>query len=535
MSVSQKSGAPALAEPEGGFGRASELRRLVVAHQRGDPDAFAALVRLTFPAMYRHAHRRLIDTRAAEDAVQEALLRAYRALPALRGDYQVAAWLHRIVANVCADEGNRRRREAMANARLSAQPETPHPSAEESTSRTEVARTVAAAIGALPSSYREALVLRDILELEYADVASRAGITEDNARARVHRARAALRRLVDSSLVLGGTVVGGFRRLGRTSIESVQHASTAASTTLSTAATTVTTLPPEVVAAPARMSVAAASITVAAVAAAAAVPALSSAPSVSPRRTQPVAAPSIQVMTPDPTSTTSITLTTADGTKVSVAVASALDSTTTVLAAAPRGSTTTTSTTEAPATTTIPSHTSTQPVSQPVSATGGGATSSGTGSDQPPPADPTRWKVQGLLVASGGGIDAQTGQSLPTRLAGSASIGGQSSQRSVGGTIGGPVQSDCGSEFGLRFAWTDGSGTDWAIVVRGWALESPANPGTWQLSSPAEVDKNGQPLGTGSFLATLVFNGSGTAASLSGSLSSAAATPSACPMPAASS
>src|SRR5260370_21402864 len=105
MSVSQKSGARRrVTESETGFGRAAELRRLVLAHQEGDGDAFAALVRVTFPAMYRHAHRRLIDPRAAEDAVQESLLRAYRALPALRGEYQVAAWLHRIVANVCAHE-----------------------------------------------------------------------------------------------------------------------------------------------------------------------------------------------------------------------------------------------------------------------------------------------------------------------------------------------------------------------------------------------------------------------------------------------
>ena len=305
MSVSQRSGAPAHnSESDTGFGRAAELRRLVVAHQEGDLDAFAALVRLTFPAMYRHAHRRLIDPRAAEDAVQESLLRAYRALPALRGEYQVAAWLHRIVANVCADEGNRRRREATANARLSALPETPTPSAEETTGSAEVGRMVTTAIATLPSSYREALVLRDILELEYADVASRAGITEDNARARVHRARAALRRVVDSSVVLGGTFLGGLRRIGRASVDTVQHASTVASTAASNVATTVTTLPPEVAAAPARMSVAGASITAVAVAAAAAVPVFSGATAVTPTKpTTPSGGSVIRVLAAEVTST----------------------------------------------------------------------------------------------------------------------------------------------------------------------------------------------------------------------------------------
>jgi RNA polymerase sigma-70 factor (ECF subfamily) len=296
MSVSQQTGAPMFG-PEAGTGRAAELRRLVLAHQGGDTDAFSALVRMTFPSMYSHARRRLFDTRAAEDAVQEALLRAYRALPALNGEYQVAAWLHRIVANVCNDEGNRRRRETMVSNRLSVERDEPSPSAEDATGRSEVSRTVAAAIATLPNNYREALVLRDILELEYADVATRAGITEDNARARVHRARAALRRLVDSSVVLGGTWFGGLRRLGRASVEATQHVSTSVSTTIST-------LPADALAAPSRVSAAATSVAAAAaIAVAAAVPVFTSGNTSTAPASQPSANAYRLTAGPDPSST----------------------------------------------------------------------------------------------------------------------------------------------------------------------------------------------------------------------------------------
>src|SRR4029077_14402840 len=79
----------------------------------------------------------------------------------------------------------------------------------------EARRRVDEAIAKLPPRYREALVLRDLMELEYADVASQAGITEQNARARVHRARAALRRMVEGTAVIGPFISRGFRRATR--------------------------------------------------------------------------------------------------------------------------------------------------------------------------------------------------------------------------------------------------------------------------------------------------------------------------------
>jgi len=194
---------------------AANGRDLVLAHLAGDPEAFDDIVRRYYPALLAHARRRLFDDRLAEDAVQEAFLKAYRALPAFSGEFRLGAWLHRIMSNVCNDEGARRSRETQANERWAALVDPDQAGPEEYGERDEIRARVAAAVNELPPSYREALVLRDVMDYEYADVATAAGITEDNARARVSRARAALRRLVEGSVALGGAFVGGFKRAGR--------------------------------------------------------------------------------------------------------------------------------------------------------------------------------------------------------------------------------------------------------------------------------------------------------------------------------
>lgn len=259
---------------------AESLQALVFAHQAGDPEAFAEMVRQVFPSLYRHAVNRLLQPQAAEDAVQEALVRAYRALPSFRGDYRVSAWLHRILANVCVDEGKRRRREAETYARLGSFAADPSESADDRIARQDVLRAMNAAVRALPPSYREAIMLRDYMELDYADVAQQAGITEENARARVSRARGALRRILDSSAVRASPLVFAFRRLGRASVSRVQSVSALPASA------------PDLIASQGRMSIAATSV---AMAVAAAVPAITMVSSPSPveRPAAPTAADTV--------------------------------------------------------------------------------------------------------------------------------------------------------------------------------------------------------------------------------------------------
>ncbi|MBA2717093.1 MAG: RNA polymerase sigma factor SigM [Propionibacteriales bacterium] len=82
---------------------------LLSAHVAGDPDAFAELVRRHRDRLWAVALRTTGDPEEAADAVQDALLSAFRRASTFRGDAQVTTWLHRIVVNACLD-GMRRRK-----------------------------------------------------------------------------------------------------------------------------------------------------------------------------------------------------------------------------------------------------------------------------------------------------------------------------------------------------------------------------------------------------------------------------------------
>ncbi len=181
-------------------------RDLVRAHQAGDPDAFAEIVARYHGSLLSQARRRLGDSHAAEDAVQETFLRGYRALPRFNGEYRLGAWLRQILTNVCADEAGRRLREVrlLDRARGPAPREQVEPDA--ATQARVPDPLVADAFEQLPPTYQEALQLRYIQDLPYEEVAARSGVTEANARARVHRASKALRHVFISS----GGALGAF-------------------------------------------------------------------------------------------------------------------------------------------------------------------------------------------------------------------------------------------------------------------------------------------------------------------------------------
>ena len=88
-----------------------DLRRdavLVGRFQTGEEAAFADLYGRYFARLSRYCQRRLGDPHEGEDAAQEALVRAYRALPSLSGDRHFYPWLRVIAANVCTDRSRRR-------------------------------------------------------------------------------------------------------------------------------------------------------------------------------------------------------------------------------------------------------------------------------------------------------------------------------------------------------------------------------------------------------------------------------------------
>lgn len=212
---------------------------LVRAYQAGDERAFDTIVRTQYNALYAHALRRLSDHDSAEDAVQDTLLRAYRALPNLDGDLALRAWLHRILTNVCHDEGNRRRRQQGLVEKVGALPEELADDPVDEAVLHDTVRIMSEALKDLPESYREALVLRYVDGLSFRDVAEATGTTEENARARVHRGRLALHRILSRVAIVLAFLIPGLRRTqAATTSSGADHA---VSTGMSEHAVSVTT------------------------------------------------------------------------------------------------------------------------------------------------------------------------------------------------------------------------------------------------------------------------------------------------------
>jgi len=187
---------------------------LLAELRAGSQLAYESLVAEQGGRMLAVARRMLRDEDAAGDAVQEAFLLAFRGLARFDGRSRISTWLHRIVVNAALMKLRSRR----ARPEESIEPLLPTFQADgHSTVRytdwqerpdTELARSelrslVRAAIDRLPETYRTILLLRDIEEMETAEVAELLGITSNAVKIRLHRARQALRELLDPHMKRG--------------------------------------------------------------------------------------------------------------------------------------------------------------------------------------------------------------------------------------------------------------------------------------------------------------------------------------------
>jgi RNA polymerase sigma-70 factor (ECF subfamily) len=175
---------PAL-QPQAGPGDEALVGRVLA----GDLRALEALMRRYNRTLYRTARAILRDDAEAEDAVQEAYLRAYRALETFRGESKFSTWLIRIAAN----EALMRRRKNAGAANV-----VPLEAAAELQAREErgdhmLRRLLERRIDALPDDYRAVFVLRALEELSVEETAAALGIPEATVRTRFFRARGLLR------------------------------------------------------------------------------------------------------------------------------------------------------------------------------------------------------------------------------------------------------------------------------------------------------------------------------------------------------
>jgi RNA polymerase sigma factor (sigma-70 family) len=164
-------------------------RALLLATARGDEAAFAALVARHRPRLVRYATARCgRDAALAEDAVQDALVRAHRAIVAGKVPVDVQAWLFAIVRNRCHDYFRASRPTAPLP------PELPggSPSALEEVERSERLAGALGAVDRLPTAQRAALLGRELEGRTYEDIAARQATTVAAVKSLLHRARATL-------------------------------------------------------------------------------------------------------------------------------------------------------------------------------------------------------------------------------------------------------------------------------------------------------------------------------------------------------
>jgi RNA polymerase sigma-70 factor (ECF subfamily) len=181
---------------------------LVLRLQRGDALAFEELVRRYSGRLLRAARRILMSEEDARDAVQDAFVAAFRAVGAFEASARLSTWLHRIVINASLMKLRTRRRKPEEEIEqylprfLEDGHQTP-PSepwtepADAMLEREELRRLVRASIERLPESYRTVLVLRDLEELSTEETAEMLGASPNAVKIRLHRARQALRTLLD--------------------------------------------------------------------------------------------------------------------------------------------------------------------------------------------------------------------------------------------------------------------------------------------------------------------------------------------------
>lgn len=170
----------------------------------GDQNAFAALLAAYQKPVYNLALRMTGSPDDALDLSQEAFLRAWRGLSGYRFDASFSTWLYRLTGNVCIDFLRRRKKEKIIplyytdeeNEEQELPLPHPAPAAEDQALLRLEQSQVAEAMAKLEPEYRQALILRVIDGLSYAEIAAATDVPEGTVKSRIARAREKMRRLL---------------------------------------------------------------------------------------------------------------------------------------------------------------------------------------------------------------------------------------------------------------------------------------------------------------------------------------------------
>lgn len=159
----------------------------------GDRDAFAEIIDRHKDAVVAYLARLTNSRERAEDLGQETFLRLFRSAPGYLEQGLLRAFLYRIATNLARSEERRERRLRLLAPFLRSSPQA-EAVAPLGLLRQEIQREVTAAVAALPLAYRVPLVLHELEDWAYADIARALSLSEGTVKSRIHRGRERLRR-----------------------------------------------------------------------------------------------------------------------------------------------------------------------------------------------------------------------------------------------------------------------------------------------------------------------------------------------------
>ncbi len=177
--------------------------KLIRAAQRGDEEAFEQLVRMHEKKIYNLCLRMCGNAEDAAEAAQDTFLALWRGLDGFRQDAALSTWLYRLASNVCIDRLRRGRRTvdgvSLDDSETHFEVADRAPTPEQHVERQETQRLVNEGLRALPPEYRQVLVLRELNQLSYAEIAEVTALELGTVKSRINRGRSLLRNYLAAS------------------------------------------------------------------------------------------------------------------------------------------------------------------------------------------------------------------------------------------------------------------------------------------------------------------------------------------------
>ena len=170
--------------------------QLLLRAQQGDRDALSNVLGAQYQRIFAVCLRMMGSRTAAEDQTQEALMRIARSLSTFEGKSTFGTWCHRVATTTCLDELRRQRRRptttTLTNTDGNDVELVDDVDITEGIEWRDVRADIREALDAVPVEFARAVVLRDVLELEYQEIADLTGVATGTVKSRISRGRALL-------------------------------------------------------------------------------------------------------------------------------------------------------------------------------------------------------------------------------------------------------------------------------------------------------------------------------------------------------